>query len=66
MYIVYKYISEQLICTIYIRTTYMHWFTSSPQTLPNTANNRIKQITKEKTFQLYQCCANNFLKKFFC
>ena len=42
----------------------MHWLKSSPQTLPNTANNGIKQITK-KTFQLYQCCANNFFEEIF-
>ena len=38
---------------------------SSPQNLPNTANNGIQQITKEKTFQIYQCCANNFFKRIF-
>ena len=31
----------------------------------NTANNGIKQITKEKIFQLYQCCANNFFEQIF-
>ena len=49
----------------HIRTIYTHWLTSSTQTLPNTTNNGIKQFTKEKTFQLYQCCANNFFKQFF-
>ena len=33
--------------------------------LANTANNGIKQITKEKTFQLCQCRANNFFKEIF-
>ena len=50
----------------HIRTIYIHWLISSPPTLPNTANNGTKQITKEKTFQLYQCCANNFLEEIFC
>ena len=49
----------------HIRTIFMHRLTSILQTLPNTANNGIKQITKEKTFQLYQCCVNNFLKEIF-
>ena len=49
----------------HVRTIYMHRLTSSPQTLPNTSNNGIKQITKEKIFQLYQCCEINFFKRNF-